>query len=92
MKTNLVAAISITGENGADSPEFRPLIKKTAMGFTIDEVTADLAYSSRANLQIVANYGGKAYIPFKKNATGKAGGSTLWKICIITSCLITMSS
>jgi hypothetical protein len=26
----------------------------------------------------VANEGGKAYIPFKKNATGRARGSTLW--------------
>jgi transposase len=26
----------------------------------------------------VKNVGGKAYIPFKKNATGKAGGSTIW--------------
>jgi transposase len=48
-------------------------------GFSIDEVTADLAYSSRANLQTVENIGGKAYIPFKKNATGRAGGSTIWK-------------
>jgi len=38
-----------------------------------------LAYSSRLNLQSVANTGGKAYIPFKKNATGRAGGSAIWK-------------
>ena len=79
IKTNIVAAVAITGENGADSPEFGPLIKKTATGFTIDEVTADLAYSSRRNLQAVENAGGKAYIPFKKNATGRAGGSAIWK-------------
>lgn len=77
-KTNIVAAVAITDGNGADSPQFGPLIKKTATGFTINEVTADMAYSSRLNLQAVANSGGKAYIPFKKNATGKARGSTLW--------------
>ena len=27
----------------------------------------------------VANEGGKAYIPFRKNATGRAGGSAIWK-------------
>jgi transposase len=79
IKTNIVAAISITDENGADSPQFGPLVKQTAQGFTIDEISADLAYSSRANLQTVENVGGKAYIPFKKNATGRAGGSTIWK-------------
>lgn len=79
VKTNIIAAVSITEENGADSPEFGPLIKKTATGFTIDEVSADMAYSSRVNLQAVENIGGKAYIPFKKNATGRAGRSAIWK-------------
>jgi transposase len=79
VKTNIVAAISITHDASNDSPQFGPLIRKTAQGFAIDEVTADLAYSSRVNLQAVENVGGKAYIPFKKNATGKAGGSTIWR-------------
>jgi hypothetical protein len=52
-KTNIVAAVAITDGNGADSPQFGPLIKKTATGFTINEVTADMAYSSRLNLQAV---------------------------------------
>ena len=79
VKTNVVAAVSITDSDGGDSPQFGPLIRKTSEGFTINEVSADMAYSSRLNLQLAANAGGKAYIPFKKNATGKAGGSTLWK-------------
>jgi transposase len=37
-----------------------------------------MAYSSRVNLQTVANTGGKAYIPFKKNATDNCRGSILW--------------
>jgi len=79
VKTNIVAAVAITDSNGGDSPQFGPLVKKTAEGFTINEVSADMAYSSRLNLQLVANEGSKAYIPFKKNATGRAGGSALWK-------------
>lgn len=78
VKTNIVAAVAITDSNGGDSPQFGPLVKKTAEDFTINEVSADLAYSSRNNLQLAANVGGKAYIPFKKNATGKARGSVLW--------------
>jgi transposase len=78
VKTNVVAAVAITDENGADTPQFGPLVKKTAEGFTINEVSADLAYSSKLNLQLVANIGGTAYIPFKKNVTGKSRGSSLW--------------
>ena len=78
VKTNVVAAVAITDANGGDSPQFGPLVKKTAEGFTLNEVSADMAYSSRLNLQLVANEGGKAYIPFKKNATDKCRGSFLW--------------
>ena len=78
VKTNVVAAVAITDAYSNDSPQFGPLVKKTAEGFTINEISADMAYSSRLNLQLVANEGGKAYIPFRKNATGKSKGSTLW--------------
>ncbi|OPY54643.1 MAG: Transposase DDE domain protein [Methanosaeta sp. PtaU1.Bin112] len=79
VKTNVVAAVAITDAYSNDSPQFGPLVRKTAEGFTINEISADLAYSSRRNLQTVENAGGKAYVPFKKNATGRAGGSAIWK-------------
>jgi len=78
VKTIIVAAVAIPDSNGGDSSQFGPLVRKTSEGFTINEVSADLAYSSRLNLQLVANEGGKANIPFKKNATGKSRGSMLW--------------
>jgi transposase len=78
VKTNIVAAIAITDGNSNDSPQFGPLVKKTSEGFAINEISADMAYSSRLNLQTVANTGGKAYIPFKKNATGNCRGSRFW--------------
>jgi hypothetical protein len=74
-KTNIVAAVAITDEYSNDSPQFGPLVKQTSEGFTIDEVSA----ASRNNLEMVNCVGGKAYIPFKKNATGRAAGSALWK-------------
>ena len=76
--TNIVADVVITGEHGGDSPQFEPLVRGTAEGFDINEVSADGIYSSRKNLQIVDSLGGTAYIPFKKNATGRSGGA-LWK-------------
>jgi hypothetical protein len=36
----------------------------------IKEVSADLAYSSRNNLELVGSVRGTPYIPFKKNTTG----------------------
>src|SRR5205807_1809391 len=44
--------------------------------FTINEVSADMAYSSHDNLLNVALSGGKPLIPFKCNASPGQGG--LW--------------
>jgi transposase len=79
VKTNIIAAVSVTAGNSNDSPEFSPLIRQIATGFTIGGVTAYLAYSSRKNLEVVNEVGGKPYIPFKRNATAKARGSAIWK-------------
>lgn len=62
-----------------DSPQFSPLIQQTSEGFTIKEVSTDLAYSPHKNFDLVNEVGGKPYIPFKKNATGNASGSSMWK-------------
>ena len=52
VKTNIVTAVTITAGNSNDSPQFSPLIKQTSEGFTINEVSADLAYSSRKTLKL----------------------------------------
>ncbi len=78
VKTNIVAAITITDGTAGDSPQFEPLVKRTAEGFRINEISADLAYSSRDNLTTVKDVGGVPYIPFKKNATDKQRGSSMW--------------
>lgn len=79
VKTNIITGIRIGGAYSHDSPHFKELIGKTAENFTIKEVSGDKAYSSRKNLELVAEFGGTAYIPFKENITGKARGSMLWK-------------
>lgn len=79
VKTNIVTSIKITAENGPDSPQFKSLIDDTAKNFDVREISADRAYSSRDNLDAVGAIDGVAYIPFKKNATGKTLGSPLWK-------------
>lgn len=86
----MLAAIAITDAYSNDSPQFGPLVKKTAEGFTLNEITADMAYSSRNNLGTVKGVGGTDYIPYRKNATSKSKGSTGVR-CFTTSSLTWMS-
>ena len=74
VKTNIVTAVRVLDKDAADSPQFTPLVKETADGFTIGEVSADKAYGSLANFETVAGCGGKGFIAFKDNATGAVGG------------------
>ena len=78
VKTNIVTSIEITGENGADSPQFIPLLNGTAKNFNIREVSADKAYSARNNLNAANEIGATPYIPFKNHAQGYTRGSPLW--------------
>lgn len=77
-KTHIVTAVEILDKDAADCPQFKPLVEKTAAHFNVQEVPADKAYLSHDNLDLVANLGGTAYIPFKVNSVaGEAG--TLWE-------------
>ncbi|MCX6650042.1 MAG: transposase [Methanomassiliicoccales archaeon] len=78
VSTNIVTSVVITDANGSDSGQFETLVKKTADGFLIHEVSADMAYSSRPNLDLIEELGGTAFIPFKSNAIAKAKGSAAW--------------
>jgi hypothetical protein len=92
VKDSIFPAVAVTDSNSGDSPKFGAMVKKTSEGFTINEVSADMAYSSHINLQLVANECGKAYIPFKKNATGKTKVQPFGARCIIISSLTAMIS
>ena len=78
-RTNVVTAVRILDKDAADSPQFVPLLKQTADGFTIGEVSADKAYSSYENFEAVADCGGTGFIAFKSNTTA-AGGGTFGKM------------
>ncbi len=77
--SNVIVSCRVTKGTAGDSPRFQELLHSTARNFSIEEVSADLAYSSRQNVQAVSDVGGIAYIPFKKNATGRAGGHKIWR-------------
>lgn len=77
--TNIVTSVKITTEFEADTNQFKELVDLTNEKFEMKEVSADKAYQSRANYDLIDSIGGKAYIPFKKNSTGKARGSPVWR-------------
>ncbi len=74
--TNVVTAVEIDERYAADCPRLAPLMNATAaVGFKPREVSADSAYLSYENMELVASYGGTPYIAFKSNSSGKSGGT-----------------
>ena len=73
--THVVVSVIAGDKDSPDSPQFSPLIKTTARNFTIGQASADKAYASAENFQVVDDCGGTAYIAFKGNATGRVGGA-----------------
>ncbi len=74
--TNVVTAVEIDERYSADCPRFAPLLNATvANGFKPREVSADSAYMSYDNMELVASHGGTPYIAFKCNATADRGGT-----------------
>ena len=77
--SNVITAIEITPGYYADSPQFKDLVEITAKTFKIREISADKAYSSRKNLQTIAQLGGIPFIPFRENASGRPRGNMVWR-------------
>jgi transposase len=69
-KTNIIAACKVTDRENdhGDVSEFQPLVRQAAQHFEMKEVSADLAYSSYGNLELVESIGAVPYIPFKSSA------------------------
>lgn len=79
-KTNVIVGAKVTDDRANDCPQFEPLVMEAhGNGFNVQEVVADMGYSSRENYKVADSIGAMAYIPFKKNATGKSRGSCVWR-------------
>jgi transposase len=74
VKTNIVTSVEVTGRYDHDSVQFAPLVETASQTFEINKISADKAYSTVANLELVDDKGGVSYIPFKSSATGWSGG------------------
>jgi transposase len=78
-KTNVIASARITEENGADCPQFIPMVSEAHdNGFDIKEIPADMGYVDRDNFNYANEIGATAYIPFKSNAVPNSKGSYTW--------------
>ena len=80
-KTRIVTAVEVSHGTANDSPFLPPLVARTAQGFRVDEVSADLAYSNRKNTMAVWKADAMPYIPYKSNtsALGSKPGTHLWR-------------
>ena len=68
VNTHIVTAVEISGWAANDTTFFQPLMERTAQHFAIREVSADKAYISHKNLDLVDAAGGTPFMPFKTNA------------------------
>lgn len=74
--THIIADVVVTDANGADAPQFIPLLQGVQqVGFQPKALLADKAYSSREIHEACRDVGAEVFIPFKDNATGGAGGA-----------------
>ena len=71
--TNVVTAAMATTHESADTKQLPHLLERTAETFTIDEVSADKAYSSKRNLREIEAVDATPYIPFKSYSKGSQG-------------------
>ena len=79
VKTNIITGVKITEGHENDSPQLAELVRKTAENFNLIEVSGDKAYNGKENFKVIEEVGAIPFIPFKKNVTGKRGGSSIWK-------------
>src|SRR5207253_2461868 len=69
VKTNVVTAVEIHGQDASDSPLLPPLLDTTQKTFDVREVSADKGYLSYSNTRQIANAGAEPFIAFKKNSS-----------------------
>ena len=78
VQTNIVSAVEMTDGHANDCPQLPGLLATTARQFHVGELSADKAYLSNENLELVERLGGTAFVPFKTNSVAGEAGS-VWE-------------
>ena len=84
VKTNVVTAVEIGERYAADCPQFASLFTATTRNFQVREASADAAYLSYENCDMVGQAGGTPYILPKSNTTAAERGLALHALTSIT--------
>jgi transposase len=71
VKTHIITGVTITDRDRHDITQFKPLLEQTAQNFSMCEVLADKAYSSREMIGFIDGMGASPFIPFRSNSTIK---------------------
>jgi transposase len=71
--TNIVTSVEVTTPEGSDHKQFAGLVEGTAKTFQIAEVSADKAYLSKRNMELVNSLGATPYIAFKAGTVANNG-------------------
>jgi transposase len=75
-RTNVVTAVTVTDEHTGDSPMLAPLVTSTADHFDMERVSADKAYGSTFNFDLIESFGAQPLVPFKSSTV--YGKSATW--------------
>jgi hypothetical protein len=73
--TNIVTSVEVTAPESNDCPHLAPLLEATAKRCPVAEVSADKAYLSKRNLEVIVNAGAVPYIPFKSKHDRRRPGT-----------------
>jgi len=76
VKTNIITSVEITEGYVNDQTQFIPLANNTARNFKIRDFCADKGYLCSKHFELIKELGGQAYIPFKKNTSGKCSDNS----------------
>lgn len=72
VKTNIITSVEITEGYVNDQTQFIPLANDTSRNFEIRDFCADKGYLASKHYSLIKELGGQAFIPFKKNSSGRA--------------------
>lgn len=78
VRTRIITAVEVTPEYTHDGPKFESLLKQTQEYFVVEAVSADKAYSSYKNVELVVSSNALSLIRFRDNARAE-GRPPAWK-------------
>jgi hypothetical protein len=73
VETRIITDVVIEDRDASDLGQLPTLLNTTVQNFTVKEVLADKVYNVAHNQEVIAAAGAEAFIPFKKNHTGREG-------------------